>query len=88
MSRLLATVLAHPETRNHPVPFVQIHLVAGRDPTAVQQCMKEVARAVHDTLGAPLQRIRVIVNEVPANQWLIGDRTREEVDAAKRGAGT
>jgi 4-oxalocrotonate tautomerase len=63
------------------MPFIQVHLVAGRDPAAVRQCLKEVARTVHRTLGAPLDSIRVAAIEVPPGQWLVGDRTREELQA-------
>ena len=30
--------------------------------------------------------IRVILNEVPATHWAIGDETRDDLDAAKAGA--
>jgi 4-oxalocrotonate tautomerase len=70
------------------MPLVQITLIAGRDDATVQTCMKKVAQTIHETLGAPLNSIRVIVNQVPANQWLVGDRTREEMDRAAAEATT
>ena len=44
------------------MPIVQISIVEGRDPAAVKRCVKEVARTVHQTLGAPLDTIRVMVS--------------------------
>jgi 4-oxalocrotonate tautomerase len=65
------------------MPIVQISLIAGRDEASIKRCLKAVARAVHETLGAPLETIRVIANQVPSTQWAVGDQTRDEIDAAK-----
>jgi len=64
------------------MPLVQLTIIEGRDPAAVGACARQIARTVHETLGAPLERIRVIVTEVPASHWLVGDQTRAEMDAA------
>jgi 4-oxalocrotonate tautomerase len=68
------------------MPLVQITVVEGRDPAALKNCVKEVARTVHQTLGAPLATIRVIVHQVPAALWAVGDETRDEIDAKKAAA--
>jgi 4-oxalocrotonate tautomerase len=65
------------------MPFIQITLIEGRDEALVKQCIKEVARTVHTTLGAPLESIRVIAHQVPGAQWAVGDRTKDEIDAAR-----
>ena len=65
------------------MPIVQISVVAGRDPQALKRCAQAVARTVHDTLGAPLATIRVLVHEVPAALWAVGDQTRDDLDAAR-----
>ena len=43
------------------MPLIQISLVEGRDEEAIKRCIKEVARTVHQTLGAPLATIRIVV---------------------------
>jgi len=68
------------------MPIVQISFIEGRDPESVRRCVKAVARAVHETLGAPLETIRVFASGVPAAQWAVGDRTRDEIDAEKKAA--
>jgi 4-oxalocrotonate tautomerase len=69
------------------MPIVQITVVEGRDAAALKNCVKEVARTVHKTLGAPLATIRVIiVHQVPASLWAVGDETRDEIDASKAAA--
>ncbi|MGE4240636.1 tautomerase family protein [Ramlibacter sp.] len=69
------------------MPLIQITLVQGRDPEAVTECAREVARAVHKSLGAPLERIRVSVTEVPGTHWLVGDKSKAELDSAVADAG-
>ena len=68
------------------MPIVQITLVEGRDATVVKNCIKEVARTVAHTLNAPLATVRVVVQQVPASQWGVGDETRDEIDAKKAAA--
>jgi len=68
------------------MPIVQISLVKGRDEATLKRFVKDVARTVHESLGAPMPTIRVILNEVPAAHWAIGDETRDDIDAAKAGA--
>jgi len=73
------------------MPLVQITLIEGRDKEIVKNCMREVARTVHRTLGAPMPSIRVIVTQLPASQWAIGDEVREDTlaaAAAKAGQGS
>jgi 4-oxalocrotonate tautomerase len=66
------------------MPIIHINLLEGRDPALVSACAREVAQTVHRSLGAPLDTIRVLVNEVPPTHWAVGDRTRAELDAEKR----
>lgn len=66
------------------MPIVQITLVQGRDDAVINHCIKEVARTIEKTLGAPLDSIRVMVYQVPPVLYAVGDRTRDEIDAEKR----
>jgi 4-oxalocrotonate tautomerase len=68
--------------RGYPMPIVQITLIEGREEEAVKNCLKAVARAVSETLGAPLPSIRVVANVVPASHWAVGDRTKDEIALA------
>ncbi len=61
------------------MPIVHISLIEGRDPVAVNKCVKAVAKCIHETLGAPLHTIRVIATSVPAAHWAVGDITRDEM---------
>jgi 4-oxalocrotonate tautomerase len=66
------------------MPLIQVTLIKGRDEAVVKKFAKAVARVAHEQLDAPLNSIRVVINEVPATHWLIGDETREEIDAKRR----
>jgi 4-oxalocrotonate tautomerase len=61
------------------MPIIQITLLEGREPKVVEQCIRDVARTVHETLGAPLSSIRVYVNEVPKNYYAIGDQLKSDM---------
>jgi 4-oxalocrotonate tautomerase len=63
------------------MPIVHISLVEGRSDEAVKACVKAVARTVHETLGAPLETIRVYATQVPGAHWAVGDRTKDEAAA-------
>jgi 4-oxalocrotonate tautomerase len=65
------------------MPIVEIKLVAGRDEAAIKRCVKAVARTINESLGAPLETIRVIGIQMPAQRWAVGDQTRDEIDAAR-----
>ncbi|VVE20161.1 tautomerase family protein [Pandoraea soli] len=60
------------------MPIVHIQLVEGRDDATVKACVKAVARTVHETLGAPLESIRVYATQVPAAHWAVGEHTKDE----------
>jgi len=63
------------------MPIVHISLVEGRSDEAVKACVKAVARTVHETLGAPLEAIRVYATQVPGAHWAVGERTKDEAAA-------
>ncbi len=54
------------------MPFVRIDLVRGRDRAMLVRLIEEVSRVVADTLDTPLERVRVMVNEVEPDLWGIG----------------
>ncbi|KQL45877.1 4-oxalocrotonate tautomerase [Brevibacillus choshinensis] len=61
------------------MPIIQIMMLEGREQETIEQCIRNVARTVHESLGAPLSSIRVIVNEVPKNHFAVGDRLKSEM---------
>lgn len=64
------------------MPIVHISLIEGRSDEALKACVKAVARTVHETLGAPLETVRVYATQVPAAHWAVGERTKDETGSA------
>jgi 4-oxalocrotonate tautomerase len=60
------------------MPIIQITLVEGRDSQAIERCIKEVAHTVSNTLGAPLNTVRVMVTELPPSRFAVGDVLKSE----------
>ena len=60
------------------MPSAQITIIEGRSPEKRAAAMKEVAEALSRTLDAPLESIRVILNEVPAFHWSVGGKPKGE----------
>jgi 4-oxalocrotonate tautomerase len=61
------------------MPIIQITMLEGRDQDTIEECIRSVAHTVHESLGAPLSSIRVIVNEVPKNHFAVGDQLKSEM---------
>jgi 4-oxalocrotonate tautomerase len=53
------------------MPIIQITLVAGRTDEQKAAMYKEVTEAVHRTLGAPRENVRIMINEIPAKHFAV-----------------
>jgi 4-oxalocrotonate tautomerase len=60
------------------VPLVEVTMVEGRTPEQVLALISAVTLAVHETVDAPVENIRVVVREVPTTHWAAGDVTIAE----------
>lgn len=60
------------------MPIVQITLVAGRKAEQVEACIREVAQTVSRTLSAPIETVRVMVNELPPSRFAVGDKLKSD----------
>jgi 4-oxalocrotonate tautomerase len=54
------------------MPLCEITIIEGRSPEKKRALMKEVTEAIHRSVDAPIETIRVILREVPAAHWAIG----------------
>ncbi len=61
------------------MPVVHISLIEGRDETKVKECVRAVARTIHESLGAPFETIRVFATTVPAMHWAVGETMADEL---------
>jgi len=53
------------------MPIIQITLVAGRSDEQKAAMYKEVTEAIHRTLGAPRENVRIMINEIPAKHFAV-----------------
>jgi 4-oxalocrotonate tautomerase len=52
------------------MPLVEIHLLEGRTDDQKKALMTAVTAAVHDSIGAPLENIRVWVREFSPKEYM------------------
>ena len=62
------------------MPLIQVTLVEGRTPEQLRSLISKLTAAVVDSIGAPKEAIRVVLNEVPSTHWAAGDVTIAERD--------
>ncbi|CAB3393565.1 2-hydroxymuconate tautomerase [Kyrpidia spormannii] len=60
------------------MPLVQLHILEGRSPEMKKRAIMEVTEALHRSLGAPRENIRVVIYEIPRSHWAVGGVTMEE----------
>lgn len=61
------------------MPVVQINMLEGRTSAQKNAMYSKVSRAISETLGVPVERIRIIVQEVPKENWCIGDKSARDL---------
>ncbi len=57
------------------MPIVRVDVMAGRDREQLRRLIARVSQAVAHELEIPIERVRVVVTEVPAELWGVGGRT-------------
>jgi 4-oxalocrotonate tautomerase len=64
------------------MPFIRIDLLEGRPRERLTRLLRDVSAVVAETLDVPIDRVRVVINEVPADLWGIGGIPASETDRA------
>ncbi len=57
------------------MPFIQITFIDGRTPEQKEQLIAEVSKTVSSVLEAPLETVRVCLNEIPSTHWGIAGKS-------------
>ena len=66
------------------MPFIQIHLLKGRTPEKKEALIREVTNTVSEVLDAPMETIRILIQEVePEHYGIAGDSVKSRRGAAK-----
>ena len=69
------------------MPIVSITMIEGRTPEQKKAMFKAVTDAIVQTLGAPRESVRIMINEIPMEHFVIGGMTREERDQLRAAQG-
>lgn len=67
------------------MPLIQVTMVEGRTTEQKHALIRNLSASMSETLGVPLERIRVAIYEVSADEWGIGG---EPFSAARPGGVT
>jgi 4-oxalocrotonate tautomerase len=51
------------------MPIATINIIEGRDDEKKEALIQKVTQAIHESLDAPIESIRVIINEMPVQHY-------------------
>jgi len=54
------------------MPLVEIHILEGRTDEQKKTLLTAVTKAVQDSIGAPVESIRVWIQEMPKTEFMAG----------------
>lgn len=60
------------------MPLIQMHILEGRSAEAKQRLIAEVTDAVSRSLDANPESIRVLLYELPRENWAVGGKSMAE----------
>ncbi|MDE0168699.1 MAG: 2-hydroxymuconate tautomerase family protein [bacterium] len=68
------------------MPIITVNLLEGRSAENIEKMITQVSEAAASSLDAPIETVRVMVNEMPAHTFGIGGRPASVVMAERRAA--
>ncbi|OCS90635.1 4-oxalocrotonate tautomerase [Caryophanon latum] len=57
------------------MPFIHVTLIEGRTPEKKEQLIAALTQTVHEVIDAPIESVRVCLQEVPAAHWGIAGQS-------------
>jgi 4-oxalocrotonate tautomerase len=60
------------------MPIVEINLIEGRPPEKKRSLIASVTDAVVETLDVPRETVRVLIREVPPENWGVAGRPKSD----------
>ena len=61
------------------MPFAQIHMIEGRSEEQKIAVIEKVSQALVEATGAPIANVRVLITEVPKENWGIAGVSAKEL---------
>jgi len=68
------------------MPIVTVNLLEGRSPEQIEDMIAEVSKALVRSLDAPIETVRVMVNELQPHGFGIAGRPASQVKAERQAA--
>ncbi|WP_017728829.1 4-oxalocrotonate tautomerase [Halalkalibacterium ligniniphilum] len=66
------------------MPFIQINILEGRTPEKKERLIREVSDLVADVLDAPIESVRILIQEMPSEHWgIAGESVKKRKVNAK-----
>ena len=60
------------------MPLVTIYIIQGRSAETKEKLIQEVTHTVSHVLDAPVENVRVLIQEMPATHWGIAGQSMEK----------
>ena len=61
------------------MPIAQLYIIEGRTDEQKETLIRQVSEAMANSLDAPLERVRVLITEMPKNHFGIGGEPARKV---------
>lgn len=61
------------------MPLINVQIMEGRPSEKIEKMMENVTNAASESLDAPKENVRVIVQEIPKTHWAIGGTTAKKL---------
>ncbi|AJG15741.1 2-hydroxymuconate tautomerase [Pseudomonas putida] len=61
------------------MPIAQLYIIEGRTDEQKETLIRQVSEAMANSLDAPLERVRVLITEMPKNHFGIGGEPASKV---------
>jgi 4-oxalocrotonate tautomerase len=66
------------------MPFIQINILKGRSPEKKEKLISEVTNIVANVLEAPVQSVRIMINELEPEHWgIAGESVKKRNEVPK-----
>ncbi|HEU0197476.1 MAG TPA: 4-oxalocrotonate tautomerase [Nevskiaceae bacterium] len=61
------------------MPIVQVQMMEGRTEAQKEALIEKVTEAVHEAVNAPVDHIRVLIQELPKTHWGIAGKSAKRL---------
>jgi 4-oxalocrotonate tautomerase len=65
--------------KDEAMPIAQLYILEGRTDEQKETLIREVSEAMSRSLDAPIERVRVIITEMPKNHFGIGGESASKL---------